>query len=168
VGLAAGQGLVGVAHGGEWIRCGDGDVQVTGCGEGGQLWSLPSTASTLADTALWDEIMDARRAQFAGILADRLAAALDDARARGEITHAVPSRNAAAMAIGPMYYGSTIEHAPTDSALIEAVVAALGTWSTERWASRNGLGTLTSACADAYAASTPVGRRRQSSVGGPP
>ena len=34
------------------------------------------------------------------------------------------------MAIGPMYYRSTIEHAPTDSSLIEATIEALGTWST--------------------------------------
>ncbi|MEV6622919.1 TetR/AcrR family transcriptional regulator [Amycolatopsis sp. NPDC051106] len=96
------------------------------------LDDVRAVSTTLANTALWDETIDARRAQFAGILADRLAAALDDAQARGEITLALPSRNAAAMAIGPMYYRSTIEHAPTDSTLIEAVVAALGTWSTER------------------------------------
>jgi hypothetical protein len=46
---------------------------------------------------------------IAGILTDRPAAALDDAQVRGEIT---------------------IERAPIDSTLIEAVVAALGTWST--------------------------------------
>src|SRR5438067_12376291 len=34
VDLAVDQGLIGVAHGSEWIRCGDGDVQVTGSGEG--------------------------------------------------------------------------------------------------------------------------------------
>jgi len=37
VGLAVGQGLIGVAYGGEWVRCGDGDVQVAGSGEGGQF-----------------------------------------------------------------------------------------------------------------------------------
>ena len=37
MGLSVGQGLIGVAHGGEWVRCGDGDVQVTGSGEGGQF-----------------------------------------------------------------------------------------------------------------------------------
>jgi hypothetical protein len=74
--------------------------------------------------------MDARRAQFAGVLSTRLAAALDDAQARGELTLAVPSRDAAAMAIGPMYYRSTIERAPADADFIEAVIAALGTWST--------------------------------------
>jgi hypothetical protein len=31
-----------------------------------------------------------------------------------------------------MYYRSTIEHAPTGPTLIEAVIAALGTWSTDR------------------------------------
>lgn len=33
VGLSVGQGLIG----GEWVCCGDGDVQITGCGEGGQF-----------------------------------------------------------------------------------------------------------------------------------
>jgi hypothetical protein len=73
--------------------------------------------------------MDARRAQFAGVLSGRLAVALDDAQARGEITLAMPSRDAAAMAVGPMYYRSTIERARTDSGLIEAAIASLGTWS---------------------------------------
>jgi hypothetical protein len=88
-------------------------------------------STTLANTALWDENMDARRARFAAVLADRLAAALDDAQARGEITLTLPSQDAAAMTIGPMYYRSTIERAPTDSTLIEAAIAALGTWSTD-------------------------------------
>jgi AcrR family transcriptional regulator len=94
------------------------------------LDDVRAVATTLAATALWDENMDARRAQFAGVLSGRLAAALDDAQARGEVTLAVPSQNAAAMAIGPMYYRSTIERTPTDSGLIEATIAALGTWAT--------------------------------------
>jgi AcrR family transcriptional regulator len=97
-----------------------------------ELDEVRAVSTTLANTALWDENVDARRAQFADILADRLAAALDDAQARGEITLALTSRNAAAMTIGPMYYRSTIERAPIDSTLIEAVVAALGTWSTNQ------------------------------------
>ncbi|MFS8104276.1 TetR/AcrR family transcriptional regulator C-terminal ligand-binding domain-containing protein [Lentzea alba] len=50
---------------------------------------------------------------------------------RGEITLALTSRDAAAMTIGPTYYRSTIERAPIDSALIEAAISALGTWSTD-------------------------------------
>ena len=50
---------------------------------------------------------------------------------RGELTLAIPSRNAAAAAIGPMYYRSTIERIPADSDFIEATIAALGTWSTD-------------------------------------
>ena len=48
---------------------------------------------------------------------------------RGEITLAPPSRDAAAPVIGPMYYRSTIERGPTGPGLIEAVIAALGTWT---------------------------------------
>jgi AcrR family transcriptional regulator len=88
-----------------------------------------AVATTLANTALWDDNMDARRAQFAGILSGRLAAALDDAQARGEITLAIASRDAAALAIGPLYYRGTIERARADPGLIEATIAALGTWS---------------------------------------
>ncbi|WP_328615577.1 TetR/AcrR family transcriptional regulator [Amycolatopsis sp. NBC_00355] len=111
----------------EWLR-----RELTAIARQLELDDVRAVSTTLANTALWDENMDARRAQFAGILADRLAAALDEAQARGEVTLTLTSRNAAAMAIGPMYYRSTIERAPIDSALIDAVVAALGTWSTDR------------------------------------
>ncbi|MGW6930990.1 TetR/AcrR family transcriptional regulator [Lentzea sp. NPDC054927] len=96
-----------------------------------ELDDVRAVSTTLANTALWDETMNARRAQFAGILADRLAAALDDAQARGEVVLALPSRDAAAATIGPLYYRSTIERAPTGPALIEAAIAALGTWSSD-------------------------------------
>ncbi|MFD4644457.1 TetR/AcrR family transcriptional regulator [Lentzea sp. NPDC058436] len=93
------------------------------------LDDVRAVSTTLANAAMWDETMNARRAQFAGILTDRLAAALDDAEARGEIVLALPSRDAATMVIGPLYYRSTIERGPADSTLIDAAVAALGTWS---------------------------------------
>lgn len=50
----------------------------------------------------------------------------------GEITLALTSRDTAAMTIGPLYYRSTIEHAPTGSTLVEAAIAALGAWSTDQ------------------------------------
>lgn len=109
----------------EWLR-----RELTAIARQLELDDVRAVSTTLANTALWDENMDARRAQFAGTLADRLAAALDDAQDRGEITLTLTSRDAAAMTIGPMYYRSTIERAPIDSTLIEAVVAALGAWST--------------------------------------
>jgi len=108
----------------DWLR-----RELTAIARQLDLDDVRAVATTLATTALWDQDMDARRAQFAGILAGRLAAALDDAQARGEITLAVPSQDAAAMAIGPMYYRSTIERAAADAGLIEATIAALGTWS---------------------------------------
>ena len=108
----------------DWLR-----RELTAIARQLDLDDVRAVATTLATTALWDEDMDARRAQFAGILTGRLAAALDDAQTRGEITLAVPSRHAAALAIGPMYYRSTIEHSPTDAGLIEATIAALGTWT---------------------------------------
>ncbi|GIF25346.1 AcrR family transcriptional regulator [Actinoplanes tereljensis] len=108
----------------DWLR-----RELTAIARQLDLDDVRAVSTTLAGTALWDENMDARRAQFAGILRGRLAAALDDAQARGEITLAIPSENAAAMAIGPMYYRSTIERTPIDAVLIEATIAALGTWS---------------------------------------
>jgi len=95
-----------------------------------ELDDVRAVSTTLANTALWDEAMDARRAQFAGILSKRLETALDDAQARGEIALTLTSRDAAALTIGPMYYRSTIEHAPIDAALIDAAIDALGTWRT--------------------------------------
>jgi AcrR family transcriptional regulator len=94
------------------------------------LDDVRAVSTTLAATALWDQDMDARRAQFAAVLSGRLAAALDDAQTRGEIELAMSSQNAAAMAIGPLYYRSTIERSPADPNLIEAAIEALGTWST--------------------------------------
>ena len=110
----------------EWLR-----RELTAIARQLELDDVRAVSTTLANTALWDENMDARRARFAAILTDRLAAALDDARARGEITLALTGRDAAAMTIGPMYYRGTIERAPIDSALIEAAISALGTWSTD-------------------------------------
>ncbi|OLF16536.1 hypothetical protein BU204_16830 [Actinophytocola xanthii] len=108
----------------DWLR-----RELTAIASQLELDDVRAVSTTLANAALWDETMDARRARFAGILTDRLAAALDDAQARGEIVLTLPSREAAAMAIGPMYYRSTIERAPIDSTLIDAAMAALGTWS---------------------------------------
>jgi AcrR family transcriptional regulator len=108
----------------DWLR-----RELTAIARQLDLDDVRAVSTTLATTALWDENMDARRAHFAGVLSGRLAAALDDAQARGEIVLAIPSQNAAAMAIGPMYYRATIERTPTDAGLIEATIAALGTWS---------------------------------------
>ena len=108
----------------DWLR-----RELTAIARQLDLDDVRAVSTTLANTALWDEAMDTRRAQFAGILRGRLAAALDDAQTRGEITLAIPSQDAAAVAIGPMYYRSTIERTPTDASLIEATIAALGTWS---------------------------------------
>ncbi|MFI1990905.1 hypothetical protein [Actinoplanes sp. NPDC020271] len=47
----------------------------------------------------------------------------------GEVTLTAASRDAAALAIGPLYYRSTIEHAAAGPGLVDAVIAALGTWS---------------------------------------
>lgn len=111
----------------EWLR-----RELTAIARQLDLDDVRAVSTTLANTALWDKTMDTRRAQFARVLTDRLAAALDDAQARGEITLALTSRNAAAMTIGPMYYRSTIERAPTDPDLIEAAINALGTWATDQ------------------------------------
>ena len=94
-----------------------------------ELADVRAVATTLASTALWDHQMDTRRAQFATILSDRLASALDTAQARAEVTLAMPVHDAAAFLVGPIYYRSTIEHGPAGSTLIEALIAAIGTWT---------------------------------------
>ncbi|XVV10093.1 TetR/AcrR family transcriptional regulator [Actinoplanes sp. CA-131856] len=108
----------------QWLR-----QELTTMAQQLDLDDVRAVATTLATTAQWDGTMDARREQFAAILRDRLAAALDEAQTRGELTLSVPSRDAAAMAIGPLYYRSTIERTASTSAFVEALVAALGTWS---------------------------------------
>jgi AcrR family transcriptional regulator len=94
-----------------------------------ELDDVRAVTTTLASTALWDNNMDVRRARFADIIADRLAAALDDAAARGELILRLDSRSAAAMTMGPLYYRSTIEHAPIDDDLIDTALTALGQWT---------------------------------------
>ncbi|MGI5499220.1 TetR/AcrR family transcriptional regulator [Lentzea sp. CA-135723] len=109
----------------DWLR-----RELTAIARQLELDDVRAVATTLANTALWDDTMDSRRAQFAGILTARLAAALDDAQARGELTPSLPSGDAAALAIGPLHYRATIERAPIGPALIDAAIDALGTWST--------------------------------------
>jgi AcrR family transcriptional regulator len=87
-----------------------------------------AVTTTLASTALWDTAMDARRAGFAEILSQRLAAALIEAEEHGEFSPRTDAANAAALAIGPIYYRATIERAPADASFIEQCVAAAGTW----------------------------------------
>lgn len=87
-----------------------------------------SVSTTLASTSLWDESMNARRELFATTLTARLAAALDEAQARGELTLAIDPASAAASVIGPLYYRSTIERRLIDGELVDAAIAALGAW----------------------------------------
>jgi AcrR family transcriptional regulator len=88
-----------------------------------------AVTTTLANTALWDPAMDARRAGFAAVLAERLTAALVEAEKLGELSLRTDPATVAAMTIGPIYYRATIERAPADAALIERCVAAAGTWN---------------------------------------
>jgi hypothetical protein len=87
-----------------------------------------AVTTTLSSTALWDTAMDARRAGFAEILSQRLSAALAQAEKQGEFSPRTDAANAAALAIGPLYYRATIERAVADASLIEQCVVAAGTW----------------------------------------
>lgn len=109
----------------DWLR-----RELTAIAEQLELDEVRTVATTLASTARWDKRANDRRAQFASVLADRLASALEAAQARGEVTLGLPSQAAAALAVGPIYYRSTIEHAAADLDLIESAVAAVGAWST--------------------------------------
>jgi len=87
-----------------------------------------AVATTLANSALWDAEMANRRERFATTLADRVAKALAAASDAGEVTLRTSARSAAALAIGPIYYRSTIESGTVDDDLIATIVEALGTW----------------------------------------
>jgi AcrR family transcriptional regulator len=108
----------------DWLR-----AELTALARELELHDIRAVATTLANTALWDPAMDARRDQFAQLLTDRLASGIGRAEASGELTLRVDDRAAAAVTIGPLYYRSTIEHAAVDDALIDTVIAALGDWS---------------------------------------
>jgi AcrR family transcriptional regulator len=108
----------------DWIR-----AELTAMARQLELDDVRAVTTTLANTALWDPAMNARLAHFALLLADRLAAALDQAQTRGEFRPHIDSRSAAALALGPLYYRSTIEHAAIDDDLIDAAFSALGRWT---------------------------------------
>jgi hypothetical protein len=73
--------------------------------------------------------MDPRRAMLAQVLAKRLTAALDQAQTQGHLELNIDSAAAAALLLGPLYYRSTIEHAPLEDSLIDAAIAPVGTWA---------------------------------------
>lgn len=108
----------------EWIR-----AELTIIARELELDAVRAVTTTLANAAQWDQDMDNRRSRLAQVLADRLATALVDAEGRGELTLRLDSRSAAALVVGPIYYRSTIERAPTDDGLIDAALAALGDWT---------------------------------------
>lgn len=87
-----------------------------------------AVTTTLANAALWDAKIDARRQQFAAILDGRLAAALATAQSRGAVVLSAPADAAAALLIGPLYYRSTIERRAVDTVLIDAVLEGVGAW----------------------------------------
>lgn len=88
-----------------------------------------AVTATLANTALWDPVMDARRARFAAVLAERLTAALAEAERAGEVSLRCSAATVAATAIGPLYYRALIERAPSDAALIEGCITSVGVWA---------------------------------------
>jgi AcrR family transcriptional regulator len=88
-----------------------------------------AVATTLANTALWDTEMDARRQLFSRTISDRLVAALELARDRGELRVRGDVQHAAARAIGPLYYRTTIEHELIDEVILDDAMNALGEWS---------------------------------------
>lgn len=94
-----------------------------------ELDDVRAVATTLANAALWDKDLDTRRAGLAQMLGERLATALDEAQARGELDPHVDRQSAAALTLGPLYYRSTIEHAPIDDNLIDATIDAIGRWT---------------------------------------
>jgi AcrR family transcriptional regulator len=111
----------------EWLR-----TELTVIARQLELDDVRAVATTLANAALWDPEMAARRDMFARVLAERLAVALDQAQAHGHLELSVASSAAAALLLGPLYYRSTIEHAAVDEELIEAVIASLGNWAPDR------------------------------------
>jgi AcrR family transcriptional regulator len=95
-----------------------------------ELDDVRAVTTTLANAALWDPGMDARRAGFARVLSERLAEALVEAERHGELSLRTDAATVAALVIGPIYYRATIERAPADASLIERSVSAAGTWRT--------------------------------------
>lgn len=88
-----------------------------------------AVSTTLANAALWDPEMNARRGRYAATLTARLSAAIQEAQHLGELQIEVEPDAIAALIIGPIYYRATIEHTITDADTIEHCIARLGTWT---------------------------------------
>lgn len=102
--------------------------ELTALAEQLQHDDVRAVATTLANTALWDPAMDARRAGFAAVLSQRLTGALTEAVQHGELSLGADAAAGAAMMIGPIYYRATIERSPADATLIELCVTSAGSW----------------------------------------
>ncbi len=107
----------------DWVRSG-----LTSLARQLDLPDVRAVTTTLANAALWDAGVDARRDGFVRLLAHRLGTALEAARERGEVTPSAPADQAAALALGPLYYRATLERSPIGDDLVEAALQALGTW----------------------------------------
>jgi AcrR family transcriptional regulator len=88
-----------------------------------------AVSTTLANAALWNADLDARRARFAGTLTARLSSAVLEAQRVGELELGVEPDAVAALLIGPIYYRATIERTTSAADTIEQCIAGLGTWS---------------------------------------
>lgn len=108
----------------EWLR-----DEVTVIARQLELDEVRAVTTTLANSALWDPEMAARRDTFARALAERLTAALEQAQRRGFVELTADSSTAAALLLGPLYYRSTIEHALIDEPLLDAVISSVGLWT---------------------------------------
>ncbi|UZN03321.1 TetR/AcrR family transcriptional regulator [Cellulomonas sp. S1-8] len=94
-----------------------------------RLVEVRAVATTLANGAIWDAGLDARRQAFADAVEGRIAAALTQAAADGEVTLRVDPASAAAILLGPAFYRATFEVADVTPDLIEASLDAVGTWT---------------------------------------
>ena len=108
----------------EWLR-----EELTAIARQLELDDVRAVATTLANTALWDPQMAERRGAFAQVLAHRLADVLNYAQDQGRLALHIDSSDAAALLLGPLYYRSTIEHAPAEEPLLDAALASIGHWT---------------------------------------
>lgn len=109
----------------DWLR-----TELTTIARQLDLDDVRAVTTTLANVALWDQGMDARRQHLAQLLSERLAHALTDAQQRGELRLHARAEDAAALLLGPIYFRATIERGTTEQSLTDAAIDAVGTWST--------------------------------------
>ena len=94
--------------------------------------AIVASSATLMQGALVDPAVAERRDATVATLTRHLAAALNLAATTGELTDAAGAQDAAAILVGPLQYRMMMQVGEVPDAMIDRLLAAVGTWHIKR------------------------------------